>query len=237
MTGAAIVGIGATEFSKNSGRSELQASRRSGPGRPRRRWPAARRRQRPGHVRHGQQRRGRRRPRTRHQRADVLQPDRLRRRSRVRDRSSGRDGGHHRRGRRGRLLPRDERTLRPPLRPGLGRRDDDGDLVGDRQRLALPDGLVHSGRHGRDGRPPVHARLRRDQRRLRGGRRGRPQARRDQPERLVLPAADHAGRAPGLPLDHRAAAAARLLPGKRRRRRDRRDQRGTGHAPCATGRP
>ena len=40
--------------------------------------------------------------------------------------------------------------------------------------------------------------------------------------------ADHAGRAPGLPVDRRAAAAARLLPGERRRRRDRGDQPGPG---------
>ena len=52
---------------------------------------------------------------------------------------------------------------------------------------------------------------------------GRPQARGDQPEGLVLRAADHARGAPGQPLDRRAAAPARLLPGDRRRTGARRD--------------
>ena len=39
------------------------------------------------------------------------------------------------------------------------------------------------------------------------------------PARVVLRAADHPGRAPGVALDRRAAAAARLLPGERRRGR------------------
>ena len=49
------------------------------------------------------------------------------------------------------------------------------------------------------------------------GGRGRPPARGDQPQGLVLRAADHARGAPGQPLDRRAAAPARLLPGDRRR--------------------
>ena len=105
------------------------------------------------------------------------------------------------------------------------------DHGGDRQRLALPDGTGHARGHGRDDRPPVHARLRGDERGLRQGGRRRPPPRREQPERLVLPASGHAGRASGVALDRRAAAPARLLPGERRRR-------GRGrHEPRARPRP
>ena len=53
-----------------------------------------------------------------------------------------------------------------------------------------------------------------------GARRGRrPPARRDQPRGVVLRAADHARGPPGVALDRRAAAPARLLPGERRRGR------------------
>ncbi len=48
------------------------------------------------------------------------------------------------------------------------------------------------------------------------GRRGRPEARGDQPEGVVLRQADHARGPPGQPLDRRAAAPPRLLPGDRR---------------------
>ena len=204
-----------------------EARGRGGPGRAGRRRADAGRRGRPGHVQHGQQRRDRGGPRARRRRADVLQPDRLRRRSRLRDRAPGRDGGRDRRGERRGLLPGAERAVRPPVRPGLGRRGAGRDVGGDRQRLALPDGPGHPGRDGGDGGPPVHARLRRDQRGLRRCRGRRPQARRHQPGGLVLPAADHAGRAPGVTLDLRAAAAAGLLPGNRRRGRCR------GHQPRA----
>ena len=108
--------------------------------------------------------------------------------------------------------------------------------VGHRQRLALPDGPRHAGRHGRDGRPPLHARVRRDQRGLRPGDGRGPPARRDQPARVVLRAPGHARRAPGLALDRRAAPAARLLPGERRRRRHRRHQPGPGPRPAAPAR-
>ncbi len=58
-----------------------------------------------------------------------------------------------------------------------------GDLTtaGHRQRLALPDGPGHARGDGRDDRPPVHARVRRDQRGLRPGHGRGPPARREQP--------------------------------------------------------
>ena len=59
----------------------------------------------------------------------------------------------------------------------------------------------------------------RHQRGPRPGGGGRPQARGHQPQGLVLRAADHPRGAPGQPLDRRAAAPARLLPGDRRRAR------------------
>ena len=128
-----------------------------------------RRRGRPGHLHHGRQRRDRRRPRTRGQRAAVLQPDRLRRRRRLRDRAAGGDGRRHRNGGRRGLLPRAQRAVRPSLRPGGGRTGRQPDHRGDRQRLALSDGPRHAGRDGRDDRPPVHARVRGHQRGLRPG--------------------------------------------------------------------
>ena len=61
-----------------------------------------------------------------------------------------------------------------------------------------------------------------------------PPLRGHQPERVVLRAADHARRPPGVALDRRAgAAAARLLPGERRRRRARRHAR-RARAPTST---
>ena len=65
--------------------------------------------------------------------------------------------------------------------------------------------------------PSLHGRVRRDQRRLRPLHGRRPPSRGDQPERVVLPAADHARRPPAVALDRRAGAApARLLSGERR---------------------
>ena len=55
-----------------------------------------------------------------------------------------------------------------------------------------------------------------------------------QPRRVVLPASDHAGRPPEFALDHRTGSAtARLLPGKRRRRRAGDHQRRTRPRPAA----
>ena len=83
-----------------------------------------------------------------------------------------------------------------------------------------PYGLLTPAVVGGAPRPPLHARLRRHQRGLRSHRGGRPQARGDEPRRLVLRAADHARGPSGVALDRRAGpAAARLLPGERRRRR------------------
>ena len=71
-----------------------------------------------------------------------------------------------------------------------------------------------------------------------GAHRGRrPRARGDEPRRVVLRAADHPRRPPGVALDRRAgAAAARLLPGERRRRRARRDVGRAGARPAPAGR-
>ena len=115
-----------------------------------------------------------------------------------------------------------QRALGAALRPGAELGRDAGEHQRARQRLLLPDGAGHPGRDGGDAGPPLHARVRRHQRGLRPGRGGRPPARRDEPARLVPRAADHAGGPPGLPDDRRPAAAARLLPGERRRGRDRR---------------
>ena len=209
------------------------AGRRGDDGRAGRRRAGPRRRGRAGHVHHGQHRRDRAGPRARRRRAAVLQPGRLRRRRRLRDRAAGGDGRRHRGRRGGGLLPGAERAVRPPVRPGIPGRACSADLLRDRQRLALPDGPVHPGRDRGDDRPAVHARLRRDQRGLRPGHRRRPAARGGQPEGLVLPAADHARRASGVPVDRRAAAAARLLPGERRRGGRGRDQHRAGPRPAA----
>ena len=155
----------------------------------------------------------------------------LRRRRVGGDRDAGRDGGGDRRRRRRRLLPRVQRALGQSLR---------------RQRAAqvttLPLWLV------------VVRAVRTDDARRRGSRCTRVAtwrrygvtnadfgriavvdrvARRDQSRRLVLRAADHARGPPGVAVDRRArAAAARLLPGERRRRRDRRDLGRTGARPA-----
>ena len=78
----AIAGIGATEFSKESGRSELKLAVEAVRAALDDAGLTASRRGRPGDVQHGQQRRDRGRPRARRRRADLLQPDRLRRRAR-----------------------------------------------------------------------------------------------------------------------------------------------------------
>ena len=78
----------------------------------------------------------------------------------------------------------------------------------------------HAGQGVRALVPALHAHLRRHQRGLRPLPGRRPQARGDQPGRVLLPAAPHARGPPGVALDRRAhPAQARLLPGERRRRR------------------
>src|SRR5438874_1030188 len=90
---------------------------------------------------------------------------------------------------------------------------------------------------GRDVRAPVHARVRRDVGRPRPRHGRRPQARRDEPRRVLLPAADHARRPSGFAVDRRAAPAARLLSGIGRRRRDRRHQHRARARPAAASGP
>ena len=55
-------------------------------------------------------------------------------------RAAGGDGGRDRGRRGGGVLPGVERALRPPVRPGVARRGGGSDLGRGRQRLALPDG-------------------------------------------------------------------------------------------------
>ena len=87
---------------------------------------------------------------------------------------------------------------------------------------------------GRAARPAVHVDLRRHQRGLRQDLGRRPRPRGAQSRRVVLRAADHARGPPELAMGHRTrAAAARLLPGERRRRRVGRHQRRTGTRPAA----
>ena len=80
----------------------------------------------------------------------------------------------------------------------------------------------------------LHVQVRRHQSRPRARLGAAAQVRRDQPEGLVLRQADHARGSPELEVDHGAdAAPARLLPGKRRRRGDPRDQPGARARPEA----
>ena len=82
----------------------------------------------------------------------------------------------------------------------------------------------------------LHARVRRDERGLRPHRGRRPQARGEEPEGVVLREADHARGPPAEPVDRRAAAPARLLPGERRRPGDRRHDARARHATYRTRR-
>ena len=96
------------------------------------------RRRRPHDLHDGHLLGDRGRPRARHGRPAVLHPDQLRRRRGLRHRPAGGDGGRDRRRRRRGLLPRLQRALRDPVRPGLGRRGDPGQHQRARQRLELP---------------------------------------------------------------------------------------------------
>ena len=119
------------------------------------------------------------------------------------------------------VLPRVQRALGQPLRRPRARRSPRcrcGSRGTRRSGCMTPAAWVAP------ARAPLHGDVRRDERGLRAHRGRRPDARRDQSRRVVLRAADHARGPPGLALDRRArAAAARLLPGERRRRRARRD--------------
>ena len=80
-----------------------------------------------------------------------------------------------------------------------------------------PAGAAHPGVVGGHVRPALPARHRRHHRGLRTGGGGRPRLRGHQPQGVVLREAHHLGGPPGVALDRRAAAPARLLPGVRRR--------------------
>ena len=134
-------------------------------------------------------------------------------------------------GRRGGLLPGLQRALRQPVRdrgagprPGAQRRD--GQL-----RLVRPHRPADPGPVGGHGRPALPARDRGHHRGPRTGGGGRPPARRHQPQGVVLREADHPGGPPGVAVDRRAAPPARLLPGDRRRPGP------GGHLPGAGPRP
>ena len=128
-------------------------------------------------------------------------------------------GGAGRRGRGGRcrrLLPGVQRALGKPVRcrrPGApaGGQRRDGPL-----RLVRAPGAAHPGPVGGHGRAAVPACDRGDVRGPGTGGGGRPQARRHQSEGLVLRKADHPGGAPELPVDRGAPPPPRLLPGDRR---------------------
>ena len=134
------------------------------------------------------------------------------------------------------VLPGLQRALRPPLRhrrPGPA-------AVGQRRGAHFswyaPFGLLTPAQWVAMFGTPLHARVRRHQRGLRPGVGGRPQARRHQPEGVVLRAADHARGPPEQPVDRRAAAPARLLPGERRRPGAGRHLARAGPGPAATRR-
>ena len=105
-----------------------------------------------------------------------------------------------------------------------------------RQRLDLPARPLHAGGDGGDAGPALHARVRRHVRGLRHRRGRRPEACGDQPGRLLPRQADHDRGPPGVADDRRPAAAARLLPGERRRRGARGDLTRTGRVAEAAGR-
>ena len=233
---AAIVGIGATDFSKNSGRSELRLAAEAvldalddaglTPARCRRH----------GHLHDGLQHRGRHRARHGYRGAEVLLQDPPRRRRGVRDDPAGGDrGGDRCRG----LccgIPGFQRALRDAVRPGADAAGGECRLDRRRQLILVSARAVDAGRAGRDDRQAVHAPVRRDEPGLRRDLGGRPQARRQEPEGVLLREADHHRGPPEFAVDRRAAAAAGLLPGDRRRRGARRDVGGAGQGSQAPAR-
>ncbi len=70
-----------------------------------------------------------------------------------------------------------------PVRPVLAGRGHPGEHQRPRQRVDLPDGPRHAGGDRGDAGAPLHARVRRHLGGLRRGRRRRPAARRDEPQR------------------------------------------------------
>ena len=205
-------------------------------GRARRRGARARGRGRHGHLHDGQQPRDRGEPLARRRRSALLLAHALRRRRGLRAGAARGDGRGHGRLQGGRLLPRDERALAAALRHRRAGSPAGAARRGGALRLALALRPADAGLVGRDERAALPARVRRDHRGLRPRGGGRPQARRHQPEGLVLPQADHARRPPALALDRRAAAPARLLPGERRRGGGGRHVASSARATCASRR-
>ncbi len=194
-----------------------------------RRGPRCRRCRRTRHVHDGHERGDGDRAQPRHARAVDVHAGPVRRWRVRRSRDASRDGGRDRRRRHRRLLPRVQRTFGQPLR----RSERAGHHAAAVVRVVRAVRAHDAGGVGRPARASLHGDVRRDERRLRAHRRGRPLARRDQSRRVVLRAADHPRGPPSVALDRRTRAAiARLLPGERRWRRDRRDLRRTRARPA-----
>ena len=162
-------------------------------------------------------------------------PGAPRRRGRGGHGGAGRDGRGDGHGQRRGVLPRVQRTLRVPVRRRDGAADRrDSAVHGELRAVRLDDACGVGG----TARPALHVDLRRHQRGLRPDLRRRPRTRGAQSRRVVLRTADHHRGPPELAVDHRAGAApARLLPGERRRRRDRHHQRRAraGSSPAPRG--
>ena len=118
----------------------------------------------------------------------------------VRDRPAGRDGGRdRRRRRRASATARFNERSGPPVR--RRRAGPPAGATAERRRRTRwtsPYGLLTPAAWVAMFARALHARVRRDERGLRPGRRRRPQARRDQPDGVLLRAADHARGPPGL---------------------------------------
>ncbi len=195
------------------------SGRRGGARRTRRRGPDACRRGRHDDVHDGLEHRGGRRAGHRHRGSEVLLQDPPRRRRGLRDRSAGGHGRRHGdRGLRG-GVPRVQRTVGNAVRPGADASGGERRLDRRRQLVLLSARVVDACSASRDDRQAVHAPVWRDEQGLRRDLGRGPQARRQEPEGLLLREADHHRGAPGLAVDRRTAAAAGLLPGDRRRRR------------------
>ena len=220
---AAIAGIGQTEFSKESGRSELQLACEAVKAAIDDAGLRPQRYRRHGDLHDGRQRGDRGRPQRRHRRPDVLHPRAPRRWSGGGHGGAGGDGGGNGHSQRCRVLPRVQRTVRVPVRRI------DGALIGPDAvvaRAVRPVRVVDACSMGRTACPALHVDLRGDQRRLREDIGRGPRPRGAQSRRMVLPASHHSRGSPELPVGHRTGtAASRLLPGKRWRRRVRHHQR------------
>ncbi len=181
----AIVGIGQTEFSKHSGRSELQLAAEAMTRRGRRCRAHALRHRRCGHLRHGRERRAGRHPLARRMPGTATSPRRTRgggggAAATVQLASAAvASGGRRCRG----GVPSVQRALGTSVRSA---HRGEQPVAGDPTRLELVPALRarHSGEGLLSVVPAVHAHLRGDQRRLRPVPGRRPQARRHQPGRV-----------------------------------------------------